>query len=136
MAINLASLLQLAASSQDEMDTPVPLLHTQSEEWNPSGLLEKAGQMRDVIEADAKHSRTTGKRKRQGPCIFGCEPKAIMSQNGSIQLYGVSDPSPWSLEKRYANVSALAWKAQRQGCTDVECMDMTKGAAAWARKQY
>ena len=66
LAVNVASLLNLAASSTDKMDTAVPLLPIQSEEWDSSGLLETVSLLRETIRVDnmpGKPKDITAKRK-------------------------------------------------------------------------
>ena len=94
LATSIAALVKFAAATVDKMDAQIPLLKVVAECWQPSGLLETVLQMRNLVQVDY-HPRRPRKRKRQGPCVFGCQPKATLSQNGSIQWYAVPEPSPW-----------------------------------------
>ena len=96
LAICVATLLKLAANSTERLDQTIPLMRVQYNTWQSSGLLETAQQCKDFHKVDYRPGmQNPRKRKRTGPCIFGCEPKATLSQNGSVQWYGVADPSPW-----------------------------------------
>ena len=90
----LAALAKFAATNVDKQDAAIPLLSIGTEVWKPTGLLETAAQLRERLEIDSKPGMLR-KRKRDGPCVFGCQPKATLSQGGSLQWYAVPSPSPW-----------------------------------------
>ena len=91
LAMSIAALVNFAATNADRMDAQIPLITVAGEHWQPSGLLETSQQMRRLVQVDSYPNRP----QRQGPCVFGCQPKATLSENSSVQWYAVPEPSPW-----------------------------------------
>ena len=82
-----ATCLKLASESGDKLDTKIPLLTFSGPRWQASGLLNTVVQVRAMheLKVDSKPLAPKRKRARQSPCMFRCQPKATLSQNGSIQ---------------------------------------------------
>ena len=99
LAMLTATCLKLAAEDTQKLDLRIPHLKLAGLVWKPSGLFSTAEAIRNrqelKLDAAPLRSKRRTKDKREGPCVFGCLPKATLSQNGSIQWYAVPDPSPW-----------------------------------------